>query len=122
MLVGEVKPVSMMRRPGSPWSLLRRAAHPPEWRGTLGPVKPGLLAEEPLFCFFSNQRLSTLESPLGQTDECLRTRCAAGLSGGDASVSRFYGGTGGKIHFTAEYGVVFNGQAMRLDVAFNGTS
>ena len=69
MLAGEVYPTSMTRRPGSAWSRLRNAAHPPEWRGILGPVRPGAVAGESLSCFLSNQRLNNLKPSRGRADD-----------------------------------------------------
>src|ERR1700722_2029628 len=60
MFEGEVKPVSMMRRPGSALRRLRITLHAPEWRGTRGPEVPGAVWANVLCCFLLNQLRSTV--------------------------------------------------------------
>src|ERR1700688_2797270 len=112
MLAGEVKPTSMMRRPGSPSRRLRTTDQPPECRGTLGPVSPAAGAGEPLAWFFSNQRPSNLKSPCSHTGNCL-TDCKPGIPSNSPTALwdlRWLGSALGQVHFSTEYRVVFHRQ------------
>src|ERR1035438_1591586 len=75
MLVGEVAPASITRRPGSVWRRFRSAAHPPEYLGYFGPYGP--VTEGLISVFFSNRRLIT-RRPLARAMEVALTRLQIG--------------------------------------------
>src|SRR5579872_3768145 len=117
MFEGEVNPLSMTRRPGSACRRLRMVDHAPEWRGTLGPDKPGPSPEGAASCFFSNQRLNNPDSPCGQSHllpgRPMRLLGMDNAARRDGWSFRSFSRALSQVDFAAEQGVVFNGETKR---------
>jgi len=69
MLVGEVAPASITRRPGSVWRRFRSAAHPPEYLGYFGPYGPVNRGID--FGFLLEQTLDHSKTPCQGNGSCL---------------------------------------------------